>query len=295
MRNCGAQSSPISKGRATCSSSGSPDRSAWARARPRPCSARAACRSTTPTRRCTASTRGGAVAAVEAAFPGVAVDGAIDRARLCGARARRRRGARAARGDRASAGARERGGLPGANAAPRGAAWSSSTCRFSSRRADRTRVRCDRRRHRRRSGAARARAGPAGHDEAKLAAHPGAPDARRGEAPPRAFRRRFRPRIRGRRTRRWTRSCARSPPPPDYPQRRRPPTLAIGGEAPEKQAHARDRLRHRNDGPRLPERRPADRDRLRRAPEPHSDRAQLPSLRQSAPHGFAGSRRSCMA
>ena len=58
-------------------------------------------------------------------------------------------------------------------------------------------------------------------------------------------------------------------------------------------AHAGNRLRHRNDRPRLPLRRPADRDRLRRAFEPHTDRSDFSRLRQSAPRRSPTRRRWC--
>ena len=80
------------------SSSASPARSAWARARRPQCCAAWACRCTTPTRRCivcSAGRRGGG-AKCEAAFPDVVKDGAVDRQALGASGVRRSRRARRA-------------------------------------------------------------------------------------------------------------------------------------------------------------------------------------------------------
>ena len=68
--------------RLTCASSASPDRSAWARARPPRCSPRAACRCTMRTRPCIASIAARRSRRSRRRFRASTVDGAVDRARL---------------------------------------------------------------------------------------------------------------------------------------------------------------------------------------------------------------------
>ena len=282
-----------------CASSASPARSAWARARPPRCSARAACRSTMPTRPSIASIPARRSPPIEAAFPGVTADGAVDRARL----AERVVGDPAAlarleaivhplvRAERSGVSGEMRGRRDGALVVldvpllfETGAAERVDVIVVVTADPEIQRAACSR--------------GP-DMTEAKFARVAGPADARRGKAPARAFPRRFGPGLRdaGRQVER-RRACLTKALAAVHLsvgtdgfrcEAMSSAHLASGSERTRSSNHAGDRLRHRNDRPRLPERRPADRDRLRRAAEPHPDRPHVSRLHQSAP---AGRRRS---
>ena len=211
---------------------------------------------------------GEAVAPVEAAFPGVAVDGKIDRGKARRKARRQSGGDQAARSDRASAGARGVASVSCSEHAARGARVDRARHPAAVR--DRRRERmstpswwCRRRPRCSASACCRAR-----HDGGTARCAAGAADAGRRKARARAFRGgqlalvRFRP-------------CTGS----WHPARRRGASGAANRIS--NARDARDRVRHRNHRPRSLSGRPAGRDRLRRAGQRLSDRQQLPPLSQS--------------